>query len=192
MAEIKNLDAFLEEAKLNQQKPFNEYHDIFSLLSEKEIWTNEEDKTIMFLNKVYNNAYSSLTPFERGCSLILLMKSSNPKRQYDYIMLTPKVSSFNTTNSWFDGIVKAFNGEVVENIECKDTSLEFPQRGPHTSTKGDITIDIYTFTPDNIDMKRLKRLSPSCQVYTSIHNAPTAIAAFDRKYYWNNVEKYLS
>lgn len=160
---------------------------VYELIIQRGLWTDNDnnDQTICFYSKLDNvNDFSSLDTFHKGCSLILLSKKLGrnglPIDGYTWTLLTPKQPS----NNAFDDVVKSFNGKLVETIHG-ESNLTFAQRGP-VNAHPDVpyTIDIYTFNPKDIDMKKLQRASNQNPAYVTPKIAPTGMAAFDKKNYF--------
>ena len=167
-------------------------HGVYELITQRGLWTDNDnnDQTICFYSKLDNvNDFSSLDTFQKGCSLILLSKKLGRNGLsidgYTWTLLTPKQPS----NNAFDDVVKSFNGKLVETIHG-ESDLTFAQRGP-VNTHPDVpyTIDIYTFNPKDIDMKKLQRASNQNPAYVTPKFAPTGMAAFDKKNYFNPFNK---
>lgn len=166
---------------------------VYELITQRGLWTNENEQTICFYSKLDNvNDFSSLDTFRQGCSLILLSRKLDrqglPTDGYTWTLLTPKQPS----NKAFDAIIKAFDGKLVETISG-ESSLQFAQRGPvvFEPTKKSWQIDIYTFNPKDIDMKKLQRASNQNPAYITPKFAPTGMAGFDKKYYYDPFHKYI-
>lgn len=166
---------------------------VYELITQRGLWTDNDnnDQTICFYSKLDNvNDFSSLDTFRKGCSLILLSKKLGRNGLsidgYTWTLLTPKQPS----NNAFDDVVKSFNGKLVETIHG-ESDLTFAQRGPVVSepTKKSWQIDIYTFNPKDIDMKKLQRASNQNPAYVTPKIAPTGMAAFDKKNYFNPFNK---
>jgi len=181
---MKALKEFLAES--NRQ--FRDIHDVYELINEKDLWTDKDGQSICFYSKQANvREYSSLDTFNKGCSLIMFFK--NEKGEKVWTMLKPQKWP---TNTYFNFIVKSLNGKLVETIQG-ESSLQFAQRGPANPTNEQPwTIDIYTFDPNKINMKKLKFMSDAVPVFTLAYkSAPTGMAAFDKKYYWDPFKKYM-
>ena len=165
---------------------------VYELITQRGLWTDENEQTICFYSKLDDLKDCNgiqLDPFQRGCSLILLSKKLGrnglPIDGYTWIMIKPQYKS----NNAFDDVVKSFNGKLVETIQGEN-DLQFAQRGHvNTTTEVSYSIDIYTFNPKDIDMKKLQRTSNQNHVYVIPKVAPTGMAAFDKKYYFNPFNK---
>ena len=179
----------LKEYIVESNRQFRDIHDIYELINEKNLWTDKNGQSICFYSKQANvREYSSLDTFDRGCSLIMFFK--NDKGEKVWTLLKPQQRN---TNIYFDFIVKSFHGKLVETIQG-ESELQFAQRGPVNPTNEQHwTIDIYTFDPNKINMKKLKTIASASPVYTIPYKgAPTGMAAFDKKYYWDPFKKYMN
>lgn len=178
----------LKEYIVESNRQFRDIHDIYELINEKDLWTDQNGQSICFYSKQTNvREFSSLGTFDRGCSLIMFFKDDKGKKVWT--LLKPQARN---TNTYFNFLIKSFHGELVETIQG-ESELQFAQRGPvNPSNKQSWTIDIYTFDPNKIDMKKLKTMASASPVYTIPYKgAPTGMAAFDKQYYWDPFKKYM-
>jgi len=165
-----------------------ECNDVAQLLKNFKIWTNDAGESILFVTKNPKMAYSDLRPFQRGCSMILLVK--NPKKDgYIWVTITPQQATLNA----FSKIVPCFHGVLKDTIEGNST-LSFPQRGPVTNeNEYPYTVEVYTFRPEDLDMKSLEKCARNVKTYMipKIGGAITGIVGKDRPLFWEPKKKYI-